>query len=126
MRGSEKICAKRGTTKFSSTKIDADAHQRQQAGINQRADDVAAQIVAGALEFGQPLENLRQRPGASPARTMLMYSSEKCVGCVARLSASDFPPLSTRSTSSTSDRKSRVLGQLRRDRRARGRAERRR
>ena len=36
---------------------------------------------------------------------MLTYRSEKYSGCVARLSASDLPPLSTRSTSSTMKRK---------------------
>ena len=44
-------------------------------------------------------------PLASPARTMLTNNSEKNSGCVARLSASDFPPFSTRRISSTNNRK---------------------
>ena len=40
-----------------------DADQCQQSRINQRADDVAAQIVAGTLELGEALENLGQRSG---------------------------------------------------------------
>ena len=39
----------------------ADAHQREQRRIGHRRDDIAAQIVARALEFGEPLEYHCQR-----------------------------------------------------------------
>jgi len=62
-------------------------------------------IVARALELRQPLEDRAEcAAGLSGAHDVHIQRGET-VGCVARESASERPPLSTRSTSSTMKRK---------------------
>ena len=78
MRGSSKIGGEARHHEIQQDEDRRQAHQASSAGIDHRRDDVAAQVVARALEFRQALEDLRRAmPEASPARTMLMYSSEK-------------------------------------------------
>ena len=47
----------------SRMKIEATPTQASSAGIDHGGNDVVAQVVAGALEFGQALEDHRQRAG---------------------------------------------------------------
>ena len=53
--------ANRGTTKFSSTRMEASPTAGQQPGVDHRADNVAAQIVAGAFEFRKLVEDQGER-----------------------------------------------------------------
>ncbi len=58
IRLSSKIVANRGTTKFRMTKIDPGPDAGEQRGVNHRRNNVASQLIARPLEFGQAFENL--------------------------------------------------------------------
>jgi hypothetical protein len=58
-----KMLAKRGTTKVQQDEDGPRPDGGQQRRINHGRDDVVAQVVARALEFGQALEDDGQRAG---------------------------------------------------------------